>query len=62
MDFINTLIQGVTAISVNSTSHQIISGGGEGQVRVWDVLSDHNQKMKEALKEHKGMFSSLIKS
>lgn len=47
---------------MNSTSHQIISGGGEGQVRVWDVLSDHNQKMKEALKEHKGMFGSLIKS
>jgi len=44
----------VTAVAVTSDSKRIISGGGEGQVRVWEV-SPQLQTMKEAMKEHKGI-------
>jgi len=43
----------VTAVAITSDSKRIISGGGEGQVRVWEV-SPQLQTMKEAMKEHKG--------
>lgn len=46
--------KGVTAIATSSNSKRIISGGGEGQVRVWDIYP-HTQTLKEAMKEHKGM-------
>lgn len=45
--------KGVTALAVTSTSSRVISGGGEGQVRVWDIAERH-QTMRAALKEHKG--------
>lgn len=45
--------QGVTAISTTSDSKRIVSGGGEGQVRVWDI-SPQRQVMVAAMKEHKG--------
>ena len=45
--------KGVTALATTSTSQRIISGGGEGQVRVWDV-SDKEQQMRDPMKEHKG--------
>ena len=51
--------KGVTALATTSTSQRIISGGGEGQVRVWDV-SDKEQKMRDAMKEHKGVSSFLL--
>lgn len=51
--------KGVTALATTSTSQRIISGGGEGQVRVWDV-SDKEQKMRDAMKEHKGVPSFLL--
>lgn len=38
---------------MTSNSRQVVSGGGEGQVRVWDIFKQH-QEMKSALKEHKG--------
>ena len=41
-------------MAVTSNSRRIVSGGGEGQVRIWDILSQINQKMVVALKEHKG--------
>lgn len=49
---------GVTAIATThsscSTSTQIISGGGEGEVRVWSVRNC-KWKLQEAMKEkHKG--------
>ena len=46
-------IQGVTALAVTSNSRQVVSGGGEGQVRVWDIFKQY-QEMRSALKEHKG--------
>ena len=45
--------KGVSALAVTSTSSRVISGGGEGQVRVWDIAERH-QTMRAALKEHKG--------
>ncbi|XP_065900088.1 cilia- and flagella-associated protein 52-like [Dysidea avara] len=50
--------KGVTAIAITSDSKRIISGGGEGQVRVWEV-SSQLQTMKEAMKEHKGAVTCI---
>lgn len=36
----------------------MISGGGEGQVRIWDVTAK-GQYMREALKEHKGAVTCI---
>lgn len=36
----------------------MISGGGEGQVRIWDV-TPQGHDMKEALKEHKGAVTCI---
>lgn len=53
-----TLLQGVTAIACTSDNRRVISGGGEGQVRVWEV-TPRGQYMKVALKEHKGAVSCI---
>ncbi|KAM6376747.1 cilia- and flagella-associated protein 52 [Pluvialis apricaria] len=42
---------GVTAIAATSDSKRIISGGGEGQVRVWEI-GEKTQRLVEVLKEH----------
>jgi len=47
--------KGVTAIASTSNSRRIISGGGEGEVRVWDVNAKEYE-MTRAMKEHKGIF------
>ncbi|XP_003340387.1 cilia- and flagella-associated protein 52 isoform X1 [Monodelphis domestica] len=49
---------GVTAIATTSDCRRIISGGGEGQVRVWEI-SPQSQKLEEALKEHKSSVSCI---
>lgn len=54
---------GVTAIATThsscSTSTQIISGGGEGEVRVWSVRNC-KWKLQEAMKEkHKGAVTAI---
>ena len=36
-----------------------MSGGGEGQVRVWDVTRQGITSMKEAMKEHKGKITCI---
>ena len=51
-------MQGVTALACTSDSRRVISGGGEGQVRVWEV-TPQGQYMKVALKEHKGAVSCI---
>lgn len=51
-------LQGVTAVACMSDSRHLVSGGGEGQVRVWEI-SDRGQVMKEALKEHKGTVTCI---
>jgi len=50
--------KGVTALATTSTSKRIISGGGEGQVRVWDV-TDKEYRMVQAMKEHKGTVTCI---
>uniref|UniRef100_A0A8C3PHN5 Cilia- and flagella-associated protein 52 n=1 Tax=Calidris pygmaea TaxID=425635 RepID=A0A8C3PHN5_9CHAR len=42
---------GVTAIAATSDSKRIVSGGGEGQVRIWEI-GERTQKLMEVLKEH----------
>ena len=49
----------MTAIATTSDGRHLISGGGEGQVRVWAV-SPMKQKMKEAMKEHKGKGKKMM--
>ena len=43
----------MTAIATTSNGEHLISGGGEGQVRVW-LVTAMKQMMEEAMKEHKG--------
>ena len=50
--------QGVTALACTSDSRRVVSGGGEGQVRIWDV-TPKGHVMKEALKEHKGAVTCI---
>ena len=50
--------KGVTALACTSTSRSVISGGGEGQVRVWEV-SQSGQHMTAALKEHTGTVTCI---
>uniref|UniRef100_UPI00358ECF07 cilia- and flagella-associated protein 52 n=1 Tax=Myxine glutinosa TaxID=7769 RepID=UPI00358ECF07 len=49
---------GVTAIAITADCRRIVSGGGEGQVRVWTLL--HNQaNLAHAMKQHKSTVSSI---
>uniref|UniRef100_A0A672V1N3 Cilia- and flagella-associated protein 52 n=1 Tax=Strigops habroptila TaxID=2489341 RepID=A0A672V1N3_STRHB len=49
---------GVTAIAATSDCKRIISGGGEGQVRVWEI-GEMTQKLAEVLKEHVSAVSCI---
>lgn len=46
-------VGGVTAIAGTSDSQTLISGGKDGQVRIWEVTA-RTQRMIVSLKEHKG--------
>ncbi|NXP07414.1 CFA52 protein, partial [Thinocorus orbignyianus] len=49
---------GVTAIAATSDSKRIISGGGEGQVRIWNI-GEKTQKLMEVLKGHTAAVSCI---
>ncbi|XP_059937268.1 cilia- and flagella-associated protein 52 isoform X2 [Mesoplodon densirostris] len=49
---------GVTAIATTRDCKRVISGGGEGEVRVWQI-GHQTQKLEEALKEHKSTVSCI---
>ncbi|OBS67525.1 hypothetical protein A6R68_03933, partial [Neotoma lepida] len=49
---------GVTAVATTNDCKRIISGGGEGEVRVWQI-GCQTQKLEEALKEHKSSVSCI---
>jgi len=58
--------KGVTALSMTSDCRHIISGGGEGQVRIWEISEGYTMKgarittrLVEALKEHKGSVTCI---
>ncbi|XP_018423807.1 PREDICTED: cilia- and flagella-associated protein 52 [Nanorana parkeri] len=48
----NAHSMGVTAIAATSDCKRIVSGGGEGQVRLWEIGRD-SQRLVESMKEHK---------
>lgn len=50
---------GVTAIAATSDCRRIISGGGEGQVRVWEIHDVSTTVLKGAMKEHKSSITSI---
>merc|ERR1719329_386641 len=50
---------GVTALAVSSDSGRIVSGGMEGEVRVWKI-GRQTQTMDASLKEHRGRVRSII--
>uniref|UniRef100_A0A3Q3W524 Cilia- and flagella-associated protein 52 n=1 Tax=Mola mola TaxID=94237 RepID=A0A3Q3W524_MOLML len=53
---------GVTAIAGTRNSKRIVSGGGEGQVRIWE-LQPNNHKLLATMKEHKAAIKCIkIKS
>jgi len=52
-----TLI-GVTAIATTSDGSRIISGGSDGQVRVWQITNS-TQTLIASLKEHKATINSI---
>ncbi|NXW82742.1 CFA52 protein, partial [Alopecoenas beccarii] len=54
----NAHSSGVTAIAVTSDCKRIVSGGGEGQVRIWNI-GEKTQKLREVLKEHRGAVSCI---
>ena len=49
----------VTAIATTSDCGRIISGGGEGQVRVWEIKNKKGS-LEEAMKEHKAAVTSIV--
>ncbi len=51
-------VHGVTALSTTSDCQKIISGGNEGEVRVWQI-NKQVQTMKASLKEHRGRVWSI---
>ncbi|XP_040187051.1 cilia- and flagella-associated protein 52 [Rana temporaria] len=54
----NAHSMGVTAIAVTSDCKRIVSGGGEGQVRVWEIGRE-SQRLVESMKEHKSAVSCI---
>ena len=59
--------KGVTAIACTSDGNRIISGGGEGQVRIWDINRSMDMKgndvyilkLTETMMEHKGTVADV---
>ncbi|KAK7113715.1 cilia- and flagella-associated protein 52-like [Littorina saxatilis] len=56
--------KGVTAIAITTCGTRLITGGGEGQVRVWQIYEDHIVSRSRGdlvanMKEHKGKVTSI---
>ncbi|XP_068631955.1 cilia- and flagella-associated protein 52 [Battus philenor] len=54
----NTHNKGTSALDMTSDGRTLISGGCEGQVRVWDIKPEC-QSLKKVLKEHKSPVSAI---
>lgn len=50
--------RGVTSVAITSNCRFVISGGGEGMVRVWEIKSD-SQELVAAMKEHKNAVAQI---
>jgi WD40 repeat protein len=46
-------INGVTAITSTSDNQKLISGGMNGEIRIWKI-NKQSQSMEASLKEHRG--------
>ncbi|KAK1798961.1 hypothetical protein P4O66_007230 [Electrophorus voltai] len=58
----NAHSMGVTAIAGTRDSSRLVSGGGEGQVRLWEILHG-SHKLVTSMKEHKASVNAIqIKS
>ncbi|KAI2663503.1 Cilia- and flagella-associated protein 52 [Labeo rohita] len=58
----NAHSMGVTAIAATNDCKRIVSGGGEGQVRVWEIFQN-SYRLIETMKEHKATVNCIkIKS
>ncbi|KAG5873676.1 hypothetical protein JTB14_017153 [Gonioctena quinquepunctata] len=55
---LNAHNKGVSALAVTSDGSKLISGGCEGQVRLWEI-SPYRQELICTLKEHKGPVSAI---
>uniref|UniRef100_A0AAR5QBT5 Cilia- and flagella-associated protein 52 n=2 Tax=Dendroctonus ponderosae TaxID=77166 RepID=A0AAR5QBT5_DENPD len=55
---LNAHNKGVSALAITSHGRMLISGGCEGQVRLWNV-SPYRQQLICTLKEHKGPISAI---
>jgi len=56
--------KGVTAIAITTCGTRLVTGGGEGQVRVWQIYEDHIENRSRGdlvanMKEHKGKVTSI---
>lgn len=51
-------IHGVTAIATTSDCQKIVSGGSEGEVRIWRI-GKQTQTMESSMKEHRGRVWSI---
>lgn len=50
--------RGVTSIACTSNCKRIISGGGEGMIRVWDIKPE-SQTLVATMKEHKNAVGQI---
>jgi WD40 repeat protein len=50
---------GVTALSTTRDCSRIVSGGQEGEVRVWKI-SQLSQSMIASMKQHQGSVNDII--
>jgi cilia- and flagella-associated protein 52 len=48
----------VTSVALTSDGKRIISGGGEGMVRVWSIRPD-SQSLEATMKEHKNAVAQI---
>ena len=51
-------LHGVTSIALTSDSQRVVSGGSEGEVRIFK-LGKQNQVMESSMKEHRGRVWSI---
>ncbi|TUJ41097.1 Cilia- and flagella-associated protein 52 [Bagarius yarrelli] len=54
----NAHSMGVTALTSTSDCRRLVSGGGEGQVRVWEILPD-THRLVTSMKEHKASVNAI---
>ncbi|XP_063727827.1 cilia- and flagella-associated protein 52-like [Symsagittifera roscoffensis] len=52
-------IHEVTAVAVTNDGRRVISGGGEGTVKVWNIANASKQVFEQALKEHRGKITAI---